>query len=350
VRDNEYYQRHYPALVAAAHQKSLAKAFSTTKEDAAQLPFDAEMAQYMSDPFRGAVSRRVLGPAETVLTLEVGAAQDALAAAKLSATEIDLILCASWLPNDFVAPGDAVWIAGALGVEVPAWNIETACSSGLACIQLAHALIASGQFRRALVVVSSTNSRQALPDDTLGWISSDGAAAWVMEAAAEGSQAGVLGAFMLNTAQTCGVFQHALVPDGAGGAHVRMQVGERGSRALRETSGPEMVARCCREAATRAGVRIEDVDFFAFSTPLAWFSSLCVGALGIDPAKTLNLFPRFANLGAPFPGFNLYFGAHEGKVKPGDLVMIYTVGSVSSAGALALRWGDVALAPWVDAR
>ena len=40
---------------------------------------------------------------------------------------------------------------------------------------------------------------------------------------------------------------------------------------------------------------------------------------------------------------NLYRAAASGRLKPGDLVLLYTIGSVSSAGALVMRWGDVAL-------
>jgi 3-oxoacyl-[acyl-carrier-protein] synthase-3 len=345
TRDNAYYRERFPELIEGAQQKSLARAFSSTTEEAAQIPFDVEMARYTSDPFRGALSRRILGPGESPLTLEIGAAQDALAAAHLTAADVDLILCASWLPNDFVAPGDAIWIAEALGVHAPAWNIESACSSGLVCLQTAHSLIASEQFKRVLVVMSSTNSRHVAVDDTLGWISSDGAAACILEPARPGEDDGVLAAFSRNTAETCGVFLHALTTNPNGHAVVQMQVGQKGSKALRESVGPELVRRCCDAAADKAGVRLDEIKFFAFNTPLAWFSSLCVNALGVTPDRTINLFPRFANLGAPYPAINMFFGAHEGKLSPGDLVMIYTVGSVSSAGALVLRWGDVALGP-----
>jgi 3-oxoacyl-[acyl-carrier-protein] synthase-3 len=40
---------------------------------------------------------------------------------------------------------------------------------------------------------------------------------------------------------------------------------------------------------------------------------------------------------------NLHRAASSGRLRPDDLVLLYTVGSVSSAGAVVLRWGDVAL-------
>jgi 3-oxoacyl-[acyl-carrier-protein] synthase-3 len=345
VRGNDYYREHYQDVIDNATQKSLAKAFSPADGSAASRAYDEEMGRYLSDPFRGTVERRILAAGETALSLSEGAARDALAAAKVAPKDIDLILCASWLPEYFVAPGDAVFLAQALGVKVPAWNIESACSSGLVILQMAHAMIASRQFRRVLCVVSSTNSRHTAPNDSLGWISSDGAAAAVVEAVDEANGEGILGTFSVNTAETCGVFVHELVAADNGKGAVRMQVGSVGTKALRESTGPELVKRCCEGAAKASGATLADIRFYGFSTPLAWFSSLCVKALEIDPARTLNLFPRFANVGAPFPLVNLYFGAQQGLLKPGDLGLIYTVGSVSSAGAMVVRWGDVGLGP-----
>ncbi len=340
TRDNDWYRLHKADEVAAATERGLARAFQSSDGTAASAGFDAARAAYVADPFRGSQVRHVLAPGETCLGLELAAAEDALAAAGLRAAEIDLILVASWLPERFVAPGNAVFLARALGVEIPAWNIETACSSALALLQIADGLLASGAYRRILVVASSTNSRQT--DDTLGWISSDAAAAAVIETPT--GHDGLLGAFMTNTAATCGVFEHALEAlDGRG--VVRMRVGAEGARALRETSGPGLVTRCCAAAAELANIKIFDIKYFGFSTPLAWFSAMCADALSVDPARTLDLFPRLANVGAPFPLVNLYHALAEGRARAGDLVMFYTVGSVSSAGAAVMRLGEVALGP-----
>ncbi len=340
TRDNDWYRLHRASEVASETERGLARAFQRADGTAASQGFDEAMAAYLSDPFRGSRVRHVLAPGETCLGLELAAAQDALQAAGLEAKDVDVILCASWLPERFVAPGDAVFLARALDLEVPAWNLETACSSALALLQVAEGLLAAGSYRRALLVCSSTNSRQT--DDSLGWISSDVAAAAVVEAP-RGDE-GLLGAMMTNTAATCGVFEHVLeAVDGRG--VVRMRVGAEGARALRETSGPGLVQRCCGEAARRAGVGLEEIHYFGFSTPLAWFSRMCADALGVPAARTLDLFPRLANVGAPFPFVNLYHALAEGRVRPGELAMFYTVGSVSSAGAAVARLGEIGLGP-----
>lgn len=340
TRDNDWYREHRPEEVAREAERGLARAFNRQDGNEQSRAFDEAMAAHLSDPFRGATVRHVLAPGETCQGLELAAARDALAAAEIAADEVDVLLCASWLPERFVAPGDAVFLAAELGVEIPAWNLETACSSGLALLLVAEGLLATGRARRVLLVCSSTNSRQT--DDTLGWISSDVAAAAVVERP-HGDE-GLLGAFTVNTAATCGVFEHRLEAQGEAGV-VRMRVGADGARALRETSGPGLVRRCCDAALARSGLTVDQIAWFGFSTPLAWFARMCADAMGVPPERAPDLFPRLANVGAPFPFVHLYHGLAEGSVGAGELGMVYTVGSVSSAGAAVLRLGEIALGP-----
>ncbi|HMJ16017.1 MAG TPA: 3-oxoacyl-[acyl-carrier-protein] synthase III C-terminal domain-containing protein, partial [Polyangiaceae bacterium] len=69
----------------------------------------------------------------------------------------------------------------------------------------------------------------------------------------------------------------------------------------------------------------------------------CARALGIDSERVINTYPKYANMGpALLPG-NLYQAARENPIKKGDLVLMYSIGSVSSSGAMVVRWGDTAL-------
>ena len=348
ARDNASLARRHPDVLAAAAAKGLARAFSLRDRDDATESFDAAMADYLADPFLGATVRHVLAPGETSISLEVAAARDALAAARLDPAAVDLILCASWLPERFVAPGNGVFLARELRVQAPAWNVESACAGALACLHLAAAALASGAHRRVLVVVSSTVSRQVSDDDTLGWIASDAAAAAVLEAGeplADPRAPGVLGGHFVNTAATSRVFRHDLVDEAEARTRVRMRVGSDGGHALRAAASAPLLRGLLDAALDRAGLTPDDVDHFAPSTPLAWTSELCRRAAALPRATTLDLFPRYANLGAPYPLFALYHALAAGLLRPGAVALTLALGTVSSAGALALRVGDVALGP-----
>lgn len=345
-RENQWYADHLPEVLAQATERGLARAFQVADGDTSSKGYDDKMARYVDDPFRGARIRYKLGADETSLSLELAAAREALAAADLQPEDIDCLLVASWLPEDFVAPGNAVYLAAALGTRAPAFNVETACSSGLACLEFAEGLLAVGRYRRILVVLSNTVSRQADEENTLSWIASDVASAAVLEGDPEGSQ--ILGSCFENTAESAGVFVHRIELDEQGAGRIRMGVGKAGSKALRASNGPEQIQRICGTALERAGVALSEVALFGCSTPLAWFAELCRDAMAASPSQINDLFPRLGNAGLPFPLVHLFHGLADERLESGDLLLLYTIGSTSTAGSMVVRVGDVACGPHPD--
>lgn len=341
IRTNDYYRKNYPQLVAQAEQKTLARLFvpdnvsANVEEDI----WSQEVAPYMSDPFRGTVERRVLAPEETSLSLEYGAAIDALEAAKLSPNDIDLMLVTSLFPEQ-VTPGNAAFLAGKLGLTGAAWNIESTCTSALVSLQTACSLVRTGEYRNVLVVVSTTYSRYTDENDTLAFLSGDGAGAFVVGQLKPDQ--GIMGTKIANTSATCGAFYNEFTTDEQGNVKMFIRGGKGASKMFNETT-VKFIRLCCHGAIADAGLTLDEIDFFVFNTPSAWYSQVCTRALGINPERTINLNPLYANIGPTFPVANLYHAAHAGKIKENDLVLVYTMGSSSNAGASVMRWGDVAL-------
>jgi len=341
IRTNDDIRELRPELIASANEKTLAKVWAEHSEGELSA-FDRAFEPFKTDPFRGTVERRALRPGEPMLPVEVQAARDALAAAKLEPGDIDTVLACSFLP-DQPGIGSAVFIARELGIVGPAWNIETACSSATAGLQLATSLVRAEQASRVLVVISCSYSRISDPDDTFGWFMGDGCAAFVVGVCPEGE--GHIAAKTINTAETCGAFWYALDLDAQGKPWIRVEAGESAGRSLRDTAGPYL-RECVEGAAQAAGCGLDEVDFFAFNTPTAWYADFCVKALGIPRERTINTYPLYANMGPVLWPVNLHHAASLlGRPKRGDLVMVYSVGSVSSAGAVVMRWGDVGLGP-----
>ena len=340
VRTNDYWREQHPDMVRGVADQNLARVWSTPKEHTEDAVFLAEMAPYLSDPFRGAVARRILAPDESALSMELPAARAALDAAKMGADEVDLLIASAFLPDQF-GVGNAAFIANALGLRCPAWNLETACSSALVAFETACAMIRGGGYPRVLVVVSCAYSKANPDTDTLSWSIGDGATAFVVGRVPDGE--GVLGMKTINTADKCDAMHYELVAD-EGGARPIMRAGKDAGASLRITSKRALVT-CCEGAARAAGVSLDDIDFFAVPTPMAWYAGFCAKQLGFAPEKTFNVHPRYANVGPVLMPANLFHAAAAGKVRPGDLVMLHTVGSVSNASAAVVRWGDVGLGP-----
>lgn len=339
IRTNEYWLQKFPELIQ--QQKPRRVRLSVSSGTSSQNVLDIwsqAVAPYLSDPFRGNVERRVLNTNESSLTLEYQAAQDALNAAQLSPQEVDLMIVASLFPEQ-VGHGNAVYLAQELGLQCPAWNLESTCSSALVALQNAHALIQTGAYCNALVVVSHTGSQTVDEADSLCWSMGDGAGAFVVDRLK--SHQGILASKIVSTAATCGAYVHELITNSQGQPQIRTRTGENVST-LAETS-VDFVRTCCEGAAAAAGVTLADIDFFAFNTPTAWYTNVCLQALGISAAKTINLYPQYANIGPVMAIANLYHAASEGKISENSLVLVYTKGASATAAATIMRWGNVSL-------
>ena len=339
VRTNEYWRQKHPLMVADA-EAELARLWQKQNAPSTHA-FDIEMARYLGDPFRGTVNRRVLRPGETALSLELGAARDALAAASMMPQDVDCIIVTSFLA-DQIGVGNSARLCKALEYKGAAWNLETACSSSLVALQTAVALVRSGEHENVLVVSSCTYSRVCDDADSLGWFLGDGAGAFVVGAVPEGE--GVLGTKIVNTAATCDTFYYDIDKDGPVGPRIRIHAHEKTGRIIRDVSEPYLM-ECTTGALKAAGMTMKDVDIFCGNTATAWMASFYARALDIDPVRVVDTYPSYANIGSALMPVNLHHAALVDRVKPGDVVVLYSIGSVSSAGAVVMRWGNVGLGP-----
>ena len=127
--------------------------------------------------------RHIAGPEETTATLAADAAKAAIAAAGLSAQDIDLIVLATATP-DQTFPATATKVQAMLGInDCVAFDVAAVCSGFLYAVQVADAMLRSGVQRRALVIGAETFSRILdWEDRTTCVLFGDGAGAMVLEA------------------------------------------------------------------------------------------------------------------------------------------------------------------------
>lgn len=343
LRTNDFWIRNYPEMIEQSLKKGVGKVWSAPKDpDGPSALFDTVMAPYLDDPFRGTKDRRVMGPDETGMGMEREAIKKALKAAGRSPADLDLLISVGFQPTH-VGVGNGVYLANELGLDCPAINLETCCSGALVAFQTACGLVSAGQYDRVMVSVSCTYSIQCEPSGGLSLVSADGAAAFLVEPASEGF--GLLGGTTLNSAITCGAMYFEPVIDQPGATpRVRLGASQTGGKVLRESALP-FVRQATDRALARAGVSLEDIDFFVFNTPTAWYIDFCTRALGIDRSKTIDTYPLYANTGPALTTGNLYHALVEEKISRGDLVLVYAVGSISTVSAAVVRWEDTALGP-----
>jgi 3-oxoacyl-[acyl-carrier-protein] synthase-3 len=342
LRTNDYWRKHYPDIVRNASDKSLARLWAPGGGHAPSGTeiFDEEMSPYLEDAFKGTVERRVLAPGERVIDVELRAARAALKAASLQPGDVDLLISSAFVP-DHIGIGHAAFLSRDLELRGTAWNLETACTSSLEALRTAAALVRAGEHKTVLVVASCMYSKVSDERDTLSWFLGDGATAFVVGEVP--APAGLLGSHFVHTGDTCGSIYYELSDDPAT-PRVCVRSDRASGKLLRENS-PGYLRESVAGAAKRAGVSVEDIKFFVFNTPTAWYARFAARAIGVDPERTISTYPLYGNTGPVLAPTNLYHAAAEGRIKRGDLVLLYAIGSVSSAGAVIMRWGDVALGP-----
>lgn len=134
----------------------------------------------------GIKQRHVVAEHESAASMAEIAAQRALEAAGLSASELDLIIVGTSSP-DRIFPSTACIVQNRLGApECAAFDVQAACSGFIYGLGIANQFIRAGGAKKALVIGSEANSR------ILNWedrstcvIFGDGAGAVVLEASDE---------------------------------------------------------------------------------------------------------------------------------------------------------------------
>src|SRR5665213_308493 len=107
----------------------------------------------------GIRERRIAGAGESTATLATAAARKALQAAGLEPTDLDLIICGT-ISGEMVFPSTACFVAAALGLHsTPAFDVAAACSGFLYTLATGAAFIKSGMYRNVLVLGAETLSR-----------------------------------------------------------------------------------------------------------------------------------------------------------------------------------------------
>jgi 3-oxoacyl-[acyl-carrier-protein] synthase III len=333
---NDYWRRKYPELVHEQEHYAGKRVWTTPTSPR---PFETAMRPYFNDAFMGAKVRRWLAPGQPVLELEVEASRLCLQAAGLSTADVDVALVSAIMPDQYDV-GNATYLAQALDLRA-AWNVESMCSSAVVSLQAAIGLVASGQAKRVLVVVSCAYSRFTDENDPLCWANGDGAAALLIGAVEAG--AGFLASHTHSSWPTNGALITA--PENTpSGILMRMRPQPGAGKKIADNAAPQLV-ECIGEVLRKCSHTLDDIDFFALPAGVAWMADFVTATLPIPRDKLLMQHDRYANTGPVMTPTHLFAALHEGRVKAGDLTLLFGIGSASNAASAVLRLGHVSLGP-----
>ncbi|MGB8279021.1 MAG: beta-ketoacyl-ACP synthase III [Methylovirgula sp.] len=285
----------------------------------------------------GIRQRHIAGEDERTSTLGLRAAQAALADAGLGAGDIDLVIVATSTP-DYTFPAVATQIQAGLGMTGGvAFDLQAVCSGFVFALSTADKFLTSGSHRRALVIGAETFSR------ILDWtdratcvLFGDGAGAVVLEARqGEGSTAdrGVLTAHL----RSDGRYRDKLYVDGGPSStkttgHLRMEGREVFRHAV------SLVTDVVQAAFDATGTTAADLSWFVPHQANRRIIDASAQKLGIAPEKVVTTVDLHGNTSAASVPLALCVARDDGRIKPGDLVMIEAMGGGFTWGAALIRW------------
>jgi 3-oxoacyl-[acyl-carrier-protein] synthase III len=273
---------------------------------------------------------------ETTSDLAVGAARRALEAAGRTPADVDLIVVGTTTP-DLTFPAAATIVQRKLGCPIGiAFDVQAVCSGFVYALAVTDNFVARGQSKCALVIGAETMTRlMDWTDRATCVLFGDGAGAMVLEPGeGQGTTAdrGVLGVAL----RADGAKQDLLYVDG--GPSTTGTVGKlrmQGNQVFRHAV--VNITEAVIAAAKNAGVSLAEVDWFIPHQANQRILEGVARRLGIDETRVISTVAEHANTSAASIPLALAKGIEDGRIKPGQLLLIEAMGGGLTWGAAVIR-------------
>jgi 3-oxoacyl-[acyl-carrier-protein] synthase-3 len=313
----------------------------------------------------GIVTRHYADPDEATSDLAVPAAERALAEAGLGRDEIDYVIFATMTPDHYF-PGSGPVFQRKLGLgRVPVLDIRQQCAGFLYGLQLADALIRSGQQRNVLLIGAEVHggfmpwkswdvvlgrSDRAVDPDEFAWNSrfrdrtvlfGDGAGAFVITAQ-DREDRGLEDVIV----HSDGALADRMWVDGGGsayrpyfdnemfadGATIPIVEGREVFK-MAVTLLPEVV----ETTLDKNGYSLDDVRLLIVHQANLRINEAVQKRLGLDDDRVFNNIQRYGNTTAATLPLAFHEARAERDLQPGDLVCFAALGSGLNWGAALYR-------------
>jgi 3-oxoacyl-[acyl-carrier-protein] synthase-3 len=288
----------------------------------------------------GIKERRVLEEGKGNADMAFRAARRALKDAQMQATDLDAIIMGTVTP-DYPFPSSACVLEDMLGARnVFSFDVGAACSGFLNALSVADSFIRTGQINNALVVGSDALSR------LLNWqdrgtciLFGDGAGAVVLGASENGS--GILSTRL----RTDGSYVKTLyVPAGGSLKPATPETVRRNEHTI-TMNGKEVfkiavrsMEEISRQALVEADVQVSEVSLVIPHQANRRIIVALAERLGIPMERVMVNLEKYGNTSAASIPVALDEAKRQGRIKPGDIVLLNAFGAGFAWGAAVIKF------------
>ena len=307
--------------------------------------FDLEKTVDTSDKWiverTGIRERRIAAEEEATSDLATKASLHALEGSGIAPEDLDLIVLATITP-DMLLPATACLVQRSLGAtKAAAFDVSAACSGFVYALSIAANAIRLGTAEHALVIGAETMSRMVnWKDRNTCVLFGDGAGAAVLGPSDEPS-------LLFETLGSDGNLAD-LIQTRAGGSRCPASletvrnghhfVEVRGREVFRQAV--KVMEQCTLGAIERLGVSVEDIDLLIPHQANIRIMEASAKRTGFPLERMFVNVNRYGNTSGATNPIALHEALMEGRIKPGDLVIMVSFGAGFTWATAAIRWPD----------
>ena len=291
----------------------------------------------------GIIERRIADTSTCTSDLCYDAAVMALHNAQIKPEQLDLIIVATVTP-DMPFPSTACIVQKRLGAwNAAAFDLAAGCSGFLYALSVGEKFLATDDYNYVLVVTSDILSKITdYTDRNTCVLFGDGAGAAILGRGDSPEGAGILSTY--------------LAADGRGADLLYMPAGGSALPASEQTvrdhlhylkmNGREVfrfaskaMVEVSEKLLEKAGLSYQDIDVYVPHQANIRIIKTAMKNMQIAEGKTLITIDKFGNMSAASIPVALSIAVSEGKVKPGDVVLMVAFGAGLTCAGAIIRWG-----------
>jgi len=281
----------------------------------------------------GIVERHVAAEGEMSSDLALQASSRAIEAAGISANDIDLIIVATTTP-DHIFPSTACVLQDKLGIKSAiAFDIQAVCSGFIFALNTADLYIRGGQAKNVLVVGTEVLSRILNWEDrTTCVLFGDGAGAVVLQSS---DKPGILGAKLhADGSQRCMLSATGQISNGkiVGEPFIKMDGQGVFKFAVKSLS------EVAEEVLAENKMQGSDIDWMIPHQANIRIIEATAKKLGLGMDKVVLTVATHGNTSAASIPLALDTAVRDGRIKPGQHLLMEAVGGGFTWGAALIRW------------